>query len=135
MIVSIQLSPRSLRLTSHRVSWPVAWMTSKLQKPSQSWKKGDDHRRTLSHRLMVAVSRTPPGPKIHSRNDEWFSFVIFIFRRTHDLSPSGSTGNLPSTQRSRPGIMNHCATRMSWTNVHRKRECSGVAILRSELKK
>src|SRR2546423_12000624 len=66
MIPSIQLSLRSLRLTSHLASCPVAWMTSKLQKPSHSWKTGADHRRNLSHKPIVADSSSPPRPNIQA---------------------------------------------------------------------
>ena len=66
MIASIQVSLRSLRLTSHRVSWPVAWMTSSEQNPSQSWKTGEEKRRILSQEPIVRVSSKPSEPRSHS---------------------------------------------------------------------
>jgi hypothetical protein len=42
-------------------------MTSKLQKPSHSWKKGVDHRSNFPQLSIVAVSTNPSLPRIQSR--------------------------------------------------------------------
>src|SRR5690348_16461253 len=62
---TIQLSPRSL-FTTHRVICPAAWMTSRLQKPSASWKTGVLYLSVLSQAPMETFCNRPSGPKIQS---------------------------------------------------------------------
>lgn len=54
------------RLTSQRVIWPAAWITSSVQKPSSTWKMGLEYRSTASQPYRAADSTTPPRPKNQS---------------------------------------------------------------------
>src|ERR1700722_20352324 len=110
-------------------------MTSKLQKPSQSWNTGADHRRNVSHNPIVADSTSPPGPKIQSWYEECACFLRSNVRCTHPPSSSASTENFPRAQMSSPGMINHCVPLTNCIKAHRKRERSGVDTLRMERKK
>jgi hypothetical protein len=128
---TIQLSPRSL-LTTHRVIWPAAWMTNKLQKPSAIWNTGVLYRSVLSHAPIEALCRRPSLPNIHS----------FTVLKSDLLPPNvfaaqpallvASMENLFRLQINSVGIASHCAHATMLHSAHLNLDVSGVARRRTE---
>lgn len=129
--LTIQLSPRSL-FTTHRVIWPAAWMTSRLQKPSASWKTGVLYRSVLSQAPMDALCNSPWLPKIHSLTVLKSDLLPPNVFSTQPVLLVASMENLFRLQISSVGIASHCAQAMMLHSAHRTREVSGVASLRAE---
>jgi hypothetical protein len=129
--LTIQLSPRSL-FTNHRVIWPAAWITSRLQKPSPTWNTGVLYRSTLSHVPIVIISMRPSTPNSHSYTSmSWARFPPKV-RSTHPELLSASMENLLRLHINIVGIMSHCVAAKMLHIAHRNLESSGVASRRTE---
>lgn len=107
-------------------------MTSKLQKPSESWKTGVDHVKSLSHAPTVAVSARPSGPNIHWLTEVSSALFPLNVRSTQPRVSVTSTEKRFSDHINKDGKMIHCVAATSLAKAQRNREVSGVANRRTE---
>lgn len=129
---TIQLSLFPDLFTSQRVTWPAAWMTKRLQKPSHSWKIGVDHHNILSQPPTVTVSSSPSGPNIQSRNEASSALLPLKVRSTQLVLPSSSTEKRLSDQMSSEGKTSHWVQATSCKSARLYRDLSGVTSRRTE---
>lgn len=105
--LTIQVSLRPL-FTSHLVICPEAWMTRRVQKPSSSWKTGDEYRSVLSHppNVMVSIMLTAHSDQL----DDFFATRRSKVRSTQLVLPA-STANWLRAHISSAGMTIHCDSR------------------------
>ena len=92
-------------------------MTSRVQKPSRSWKTGPEYLSILSQLPSITVSSTPSLPNTHSVQLVLLDWNTPPKVLSTQLVLPASTPNCPKDHMSSVGMMIHCDDRRTADTV------------------